>query len=281
MATTNSVHSWLYHGHVTHTRHVPFRHSFRYSLFLVFLDLDELDSIFSGHWFWSTRRPNIAWFRRGDQFGDPGEPLDQSVRDLVHSRIGHRPTGPIRLLTHLRQFGYVINPISLFFCYDNDDDRLEAVVAQVTNTPWGERHCYVIDASTADDETLVAEQPKQLHVSPFMTMDFDYHWQITPPGRTLSVHIENWRTGHRAFEATLSLQRRPITSRNLAAALVRHPLMTARVFLAIYWQAVRLWWRGATFQPHPKHTDAASPGNGEQAPPERVGDIGKTDTSIS
>ncbi len=243
--------SCLYHGHVIHTRHVPFRHSFRYALFLVYVDLAELDVVFSGRWLWSTNGPRLAWFRRTDHLGEPDVPLDQAVRQLVRRETGRDMVGPIRLLTHLRYFGYLINPVSFYFCFDESDSQVEAVVAEVTNTPWGERHCYVIAEPGDQDGVIRATHAKQFHVSPFLPMEMSYRWCISPPTDTLTVGISNERAARHVFGVSLSLRRRPMTSFNLFRALARHPLMTAQVSAAIYWQALRLWCRGATFHPHP------------------------------
>ena len=111
---------------------------------MMYLDLDELPTLFRDRWFWSFERSNVATFRRRDHFGDPAVSLDETVRALVETRTGRRPTGPIRLLTHLCYFGYCFNPLSVFFCFGPDGQSLDAVVAEVSNTPWGERHCYVL-----------------------------------------------------------------------------------------------------------------------------------------
>lgn len=248
-------HSCLYHGQVTHTRHVPFRHSFQYRLFMVYLDLSELDAVFRRRWFWSARRPNVAWFRRADHLGRPDQSLDSCVRQIVRERSGGEVCGPIRLLTHLRHFGVRMNPVCFYFCYDSSGRKVEAIVAEVTNTPWGEQHCYVIRGEGRESDALTARHPKQFHVSPFLPMDLEYRWRVTMPGETLQVQIADYRAERRVFEATLSLRRRPMSSIALARALLRHPLMTARVSTAIYWQALRLRWRGAKFHRHPRSID--------------------------
>ena len=138
------MHSCLYEGTVRHRRLTPVAHQFRHSLFMMYLDLDELPTLFRNRWFWSNERFNVATFRRSDHFGDPAVSLEETVRALVESRTGRRPTGPIRLLTHLRYFGYCFNPLSVYFCFANDGQSLDTVVAEVSNTPWGERHCYVL-----------------------------------------------------------------------------------------------------------------------------------------
>ena len=234
----------------------PIDHEFRYRLFMAYIDLGELDRVFAGRWFWSCRRFAFAWFRRRDHFGDPDTPLDTAVRELVHARTGHRPTGPIRLLTHLRHFGYCFNPISIYYCFDDAGERLETLVAEVTNTPWGERHCYVLDA--AEDTGAQADHQrhrfaKAFHVSPFMEMDMVYEWRSTAPAEDLMVHMANHDARGRVFDATLLLDREAITGAALARALLIHPLMTVKVILAIHWEAAKLWLKRLPVIDHPKH----------------------------
>jgi len=231
----------------------PAEHAFEYRLFMLYLDLAELEQVFAGRWLWSTRRAALARFMRKDHLGDPGRPLDEAVRDLVAERTGRRPAGPVRLLTQLRYFGYVFNPLSLYYCFDADGAKLEAVVAEVNNTPWGERHCYVLDARSAGQQAgrYRFESGKRLHVSPFMPMDIDYGWRLDTPGTALHVHIENFRQGAKLFDATLNLERIEIGSVSLARVLARYPFMTLRVIGAIHWQALKLWWKGVPLHDHP------------------------------
>ena len=247
--------SALYEGVVTHRRRAPVGNAFRYRLFHVYLDLAELDTVFRGRWLWSAKGPALAWFRREDHFGDPAAPLDEAVRDLVEQRLGRRPRGAVRLLTHLRYFGYVMNPVSFFYCFDPDDECLEAVVAEVHNTPWGERHCYVLDADgePADGGMRAFAFAKDFHVSPFMPMEQSYRWRIGDPGERLAVAMENFEGEEKVFDAALALERREITGASLARSLALFPWMTAKVIAAIYWQAFRLWLKGVRFHPHPKH----------------------------
>lgn len=244
--------SCLYEGRVRHRRYEPVPHAFEYPLFLLYLDLAELNDVFRGRWFWSANRPAFARFKRSDHLGDADRPLDKTVRDLVESESGKRPDGPIRLLTHLRYFGYYMNPVSFYYCFDAAGNSVRTVVAEVNNTPWNERYCYVLP----DPVGRPFFTTKAFHVSPFMGMEMEYRWRISLPSEHLTVRMLNHERGRRIFDAALSLQRRPITRFHLSRVLLRYPLMTAKVAAAIYWQALRLKLKGVPFFPHPKHTES-------------------------
>jgi DUF1365 family protein len=256
------VNSCLYEGSVRHRRHGIPDDEFHYSMFMVYLDLDELPGCLDARILSSARHPALAWFRRSDHLGDPRTPLPQAVRELVLQRTGIAPEGPIRLLTHLRCFGHCFNPVSFYYCFDRTGEHVRTVVAHVTNTPWGESHSYVMPVSRASDHgsatLLRASSRKRLHVSPLMGMQHTYEWRASEPAEQLLVHIESRTSGgegseggERVFDATLSLRRRELSSGQLARSLARYPFLTLRILARIYGHALRLRVRGASYFPHP------------------------------
>jgi DUF1365 family protein len=247
--------SCIYEGSVMHKRSKPVEHKFAFSLYMLYLDLDELPHVFSGSWLWSTERTAFARFRRRDHLGDPKLPLVDCVRDWVEERIGRRPVGPIRLLTQLRCAGIAMNPVSFYYCFDAEGTRVDTVVAEVNNTPWGERHCYLV-ASDPDvkDESIRTRTPKQFHVSPFMGMDLAYQWSIQKPGDRIGLRIANHEPdGTLIFEAALGMKRRELSASSRARMLVQYPFITLQLIVAIYWQAFRLYIAGVPIHPHPRN----------------------------
>jgi uncharacterized protein len=237
------VNSAIYEGTVRHRRFADRSNEFTHDVALAYVDLDELPEL--------PLHGRLVRFERSDYLGDPSQPLSGAVRDLVEARTGSRPRGPIRLLTQLRSFGHCFNPVSFYYCFDPVSDHLDAVVAEVTNTPWGERHAYVVERSGAARRVLKGDSEKVLHVSPFMGMDHRYEWRVADPGETLSVHIASQRDGAVAFDATLSMRRRPFSRRSLAGMTARYPVANARVLALIYAHALGLKLKGARVHPHP------------------------------
>ena len=236
----------VYEGTIRHRRSAVRRHAFRYRLTLLYLDVERVDEVLGGRLVGASPRP--VRFRRADYLGDPRRPLAGEVRRIVEQRTGRRPDGPIRLLTHPRALGVCFNPVSFYFCF-GADERLDAVLAEVTNTPWGERATYVL-RHDGDAPVLRGETRKQLHVSPFMDMTQTYAWRVTEPGPMLSVHIENLERGRVVFDATLSLRRSALT----AESLRRFPLRTIRILPLIYGHALALKLKGVRVRPHPSVT---------------------------
>lgn len=290
----------FYDGRIRHRRFVDGARTFSYGLYLTFLDLDRVEEALSRTFLASARRPAPFRYRRRDYFGPPDLGLAEWIRRLVAERAGRRPGGEVFLLTHLRTLGVSFNPVSFYYVYDApvaEGGSLQAIVAEITNTPWDERHAYVLDVRRAErrGDALRWGLEKEFHVSPFLPMEQRYAWTFTPPGERLLVHMENYPAseGHpeeaeakgqdgdgKVFDATLDLRRGPaLTTGAMLRRQLRHPALPALVLLRIYRQAARLWLRGTRFYDHPgglrgAQTEATASGSdpsakhGSEAAPE-------------
>jgi DUF1365 family protein len=260
--------SAVYEGTIRHRRFEPVDHAFRYRLFLMYLDLGELPGVLDPFPLFSARRAAPARFRRGDFMGDPAQPLDECARAAVAAATSTRPDGPVRLLTGLRYFGHSFNPVSFYYCFAADGEQVEAVVADVQNIPWGERHPYVLARGGQRGTVLSEELEKSFHVSPLMGMDQTYSFRASEPGESLAVHIESRphetaemrrmdvfsrsRQAGKTFDATLNLRRRELSRGTLAGLLARYPAMSLQTVAKIYAQSLRLKLKGAKYHPHPE-----------------------------
>ena len=231
--------SALYWGTVRHRRFAERERTFEHGVAMAYIDLDELPSLFGGRL--AARGPGLVRFRRSDYFGHG------DLATAVRERAGVGPGGPTRVLTHLRSFGHCFNPVSFYYCFD-EDEHLQALLAEVTNTPWGERQTYVLNGG---GRVLTGGSEKLMHVSPFFGMDQRYEWRVAEPGETLSVHIENHERGQKAFDATLALRRRELSRRTLAEMTAKYPFATLRILTLIYGHAAAIRLRGIRTHPHP------------------------------
>ena len=244
--------NFIYKGTIVHRRFTPFNHFFNYPLFMAFIDLDTVNSFLKKSWFWNVNKKALIAFHREDYHGKPDTDLSQSVRETVYKSIGKEIKGPIRLLTHLRYFGYCFNPVSFYYCFDKDDNKVEFILAEVTNTPWKERFSYVLRASNNKQENKIkSKMKKELHVSPFWDMEHVYDWAFSSPMDKLNVFMKNYKDGEKVFDATLNLKRSILNKKSLFSSVFKYPFMTIKVVFWIHLQAFFLWLRGATFFIHP------------------------------
>jgi DUF1365 family protein len=248
------MHSAIYTGFVRHRRFSPKSHEFKYNVFMPFIDLDELDTVFRKSFFWSVSKKNLASLQRRDFFGDTKLSIKDSIIQLVHRQAGILPIHRVCLLANLRYFGHAFNPISTYYCYDRDE-KLLCIVAEVTNTPWKEKHCYVIANHSPDKKQLSARFNKDFHVSPFLPMDMSYRWQSNTPGDDLYIHMQNYGSDHqKIFDATLILKAQQVTPQQLDLMILKYPFMTLQVVFGIYWQALKLFMKGMHVYSHPEAT---------------------------
>jgi DUF1365 family protein len=245
----------MYEGTVWHRRAQP-EHRFHQHVSMAWLDLDHVGDLPAAPLL-STRAWSPARVRLDDFSGAPDVPLADQVRTRVERELGERPAGTVHLLANLRTWGFCFNPLAVYWCCDAQGAPV-AQVLQVTNTPWHERHVYVIDRRGARADDTSIRFAKAMHVSPFMPMDCTYELADAPPGPDLRMRLSLWRDDRRVFDSGISARRVALDASSVLRALVRHP--TQRVSIGIHVHAARLLRKGAVFHPHParRPTDEAA-----------------------
>jgi len=214
------------------------------------IDLDRLDDAARQSRLFAVNRPSVFSFYESDHGERKGPSLSDHVRDLAKKRDIDLSGGRILLLCYPRVFGYVFNPLSIYFCYDRSG-RLALLIYEVRNT-FGEMHSYVLPVEDVPaDDVIRQSQAKQFYVSPFMEMQTTYRFSISPPARQVRVRIEQIDAHGAIFEAAFSGQRRPLTNRTLLASLISLPFFSFKVIAAIHWEAFRLWLKGVPFVARP------------------------------
>jgi DUF1365 family protein len=253
------IESAIYRGTIRHRRYSPKRREFAHSVCYFYLDLAEIPARFSVRGLFSDRGPSLFGFRRDAYLGPVELPLDEAVRRRVEAESGRRPLGPIRMLAQISYFGLTFNPVVFYYCFDESGEKITDIVTEITNTPWGERHTYVLTAGEAGPRSTTFEFAKRFHVSPFLGMDYRYRWSISAPLGRLGIHMENHATGsdsftdeEATFDATLMLKRTGWSGFAVAGALLHQPFMTATTLFLIYLHAAVIWVRGIPFLDHPK-----------------------------
>ncbi len=244
--------SAIYRGSVFHSRKKPFDHEFKYSLYMAYVNLKEINNILPNSFLWAINKKALISFNRRDYLERPEKKLIDAAKNLVFERIGKKIKGPIYLLAHLRTYGHCFNPVSFYYCFDKSEKKIDAIIAEVTNTPWKQRYCYVLDCQNSENKNIFKNiKDKKLHVSPFFPMDHEYHFSISKPEKTITIKIDNLNQGVKVHEALLSLNKEDFSKKSLIKALINFPFMTVKVVTAIHWQAIKLWFKGAKLYNNP------------------------------
>lgn len=272
MSVVSTLEPGLFVGEVRHRRFTPRRHEFRMPIFMVLLDPERIGEYLSESLlFRSTGRMSIAQFRRSDYIAPHEQSIHSIISDRlavengVDSRVSH--DRPILMLTHLRQFGYLFNPVTIYYQLNQDRTEVTGMVAEITNTPWKERHAYALPVENGKPirDGWQFSFSKSFHVSPFLPMTQHYRWQLSTPSDRLMLHFQNFDADpgegdHPVLDATLMLERHPLNTASLSKAVLQHPFMTARVIARIHYEALRLWLKRVPVYDHPLPIDQAPDG---------------------
>lgn len=246
------MNSAFYVGRLAHARMTPKQHRFSYRVFMPFVDVDSISDITRRATGWGSRGLAAARFVRSDFLGDERLSVAEAVKQRIFEETAQHFEGQIFLLANWRYFGLQNNPIACYFCKGKTSQRLEFIIAEVTNTPWGERHSYVLPVNH-EEALFQTEFKKELHVSPFHGMQQRYRWSSTVPDESLAIKLTNLEGGERVFHASLTLTRLPVTRLTGLSLLARFPFETAKVTVGIYWQALVLFLRRVPLFAHPKN----------------------------
>jgi len=241
-------------GTIWHRRRVPKDHAFRYRLWFSLLDVDRIEERFRRSRLWSLGRFGLVRFRRADYFEPETESLGDALRDRIESNLGERPDGPVRMLTHLRQWGLCFNPVTFYFAH-RADGTLMAILAEVHNTPWAERHAYVLDARGQAGPDYHFVFAKDFHVSPFLPMDMDYGWRFRLEPDRLAVHMRVTRSGRDCLQVGMRLGLADLDAPSMRRLPLTFPLLALKVAGGIYWQAFKLYVKRIPFHEHPREPD--------------------------
>lgn len=246
------MNSAFYVGRLAHARMTPKQHRFSYRVFMPFVDVDSVSDITRRATGWGSRGLAPARFVRSDFLGDERLSVAEAVKQRIFEETEQHFEGQIFLLANWRYFGLQNNPIACYFCKGKTSQRLEFIIAEVTNTPWGERHSYVLPVNH-EEALFQTEFKKELHVSPFHGMQQRYRWSSTVPDESLAIKLTNLEGGERVFHASLTLTRLPVTRLTGLSLLARFPFETAKVTVGIYLQALVLFLRRVPLFAHPKN----------------------------
>lgn len=261
----------FYRGTVMHARLNPFGHRFTYRVFNLLIDIDRLGEAGAQSALFSVNRNNLVSFHEADHAFEAGKPLREQIDALLAQAGVEQRAERILLLAYPRILGFVFNPISVYFAYD-DAGGLLAAIYEVRNT-FGQRHTYAARVAPGElsDAGLRQSRAKLFHVSPFVGMGARYTFHILPPGETVRVRILEDENGAPLLSATLHAEKRALTTRNLLVEMLRAPLLTLKVVAGIHYEALKLWLKGARYHPIPPAPEFVSFRDGRHEPDMKTG----------